>query len=316
MKRWGPHPFSLRQLQYALAVGETRSFRGAAERCRVAQPSLSAQLASLESALGVRLFERDRRRVLVTPAGEQLLARASALLREADDLFESAQQSRDPLAGTLRVGVIPTISPYLLPVVTPPLRSRFAKLRLVWIEDKTGTLRAALETGEIDAAILARESEVGDLEMEVIARDPFVIAAPFDDPVGLGPPARPTDLRQRAVFLLDDGHCFRDQALALCTDARAHEGDFRATSISTLAQMVAAGSGITLLPALAVSMETQRAKLAIRRFAEPAPHRTIVMAWRKRSPMHEALRAVAATIRYAYPRPTLERGRGARRTKV
>jgi LysR family hydrogen peroxide-inducible transcriptional activator len=151
--------------------------------------------------------------------------------------------------------------------------------------------------------------------MVAIARDPFVIAAPFDDPVGLGPPARPTDLRHRPVFLLDDGHCFRDQALALCTDARAHEGDFRATSISTLAQMVAAGSGITLLPALAVSTETQRAKLAIRTFAEPAPHRTIVMAWRKRSPLHEALRAVAATIRYAYPRPAL-RARRARRTKV
>src|SRR5215469_18409680 len=146
-----PHPFSLRQLQYAVAVAELLSFRKAAEACHVSQPSLSAQLAQLEEALGVRLFERDRRHVLVTTAGKELVERARRVLREADDLAAAARRAGDPLAGTLRIGVIPTISPYLLPSATPALRSAYPRLTTVWVEDKTDALVRSLEAGTLDA---------------------------------------------------------------------------------------------------------------------------------------------------------------------
>lgn len=297
-----PHPFSLRQLQYAIAVAESLSFRRAAERCRVSQPSLSAQIAELEGAIGVRLFERDRRRVLVTAAGKEILKRARRLLIEADDLAGAARRAGDPLAGTLRIGVIPTISPYLLPSTTPALRAAYPHLTTVWVEDKTETLVRALEDGALDAALLALEAEIGDVEHQVVAVDPFVLATRPDDPLGAkSSPARPSELRRAQVLLLDDGHCFRDQALAFCSGARAQELEFRATSLTTLTQMVAGGAGVTLLPQLAVPTEAQRGRLHVRAFASPVPHRTIALVWRKRSPLADALRRVANTIQTAYP---------------
>src|SRR5687767_12716662 len=219
-----PHPFTLRQLQYAVAVAEALSFRRAAERCHVSQPSLSAQLAQLEDALGVRLFERDRRRVIPTLAGKEVVERAKKVLLEADDLLAAAVRAADPLAGTLRIGVIPTISPYLLPAITPALRGAFPRLTLRWTEDKTEVLVARLDAGELDAAILALEADIGDLDREVIARDPFVLATQKTNPLGSGRrPAHPEDLHGAAVLLLDDGHCFRDQALAVCATADAQE---------------------------------------------------------------------------------------------
>src|SRR5688500_2580150 len=158
-----PHPFTLRQLQYAVAIADSLSFRKAAERCHVSQPSLSAQLAQLEDVLGLRLFERDRRRVLVTAAARELLERARLILRESDDLVELARRSSDPLSGTLRIGVIPTISPYLLPRLTIPIRSSFPRLNLLWQEDKTEVLLQSLDTGTLDAALLALEANVGDV---------------------------------------------------------------------------------------------------------------------------------------------------------
>ncbi len=152
---YGPHPVTLRQLQYVVAVAESLSFRKAAERCHVAQPSLSAQLAQMEEALGVRLFERDRRRVLVTAAGRELIERARLILRETDDLVELARRSHDPLSGTLRIGVIPTISSYLLPRVTAALREAYPRLTTLWVEDKTEVLVRSLEGGALDAGLLA-----------------------------------------------------------------------------------------------------------------------------------------------------------------
>jgi LysR family hydrogen peroxide-inducible transcriptional activator len=299
-----PHPFSLRQLQYAVAVAESLSFRKAAEACHVSQPSLSAQLAQLEQALGVRLFERDRRRVLVTAAGAALVERARSLLLQADDLVGAARLAGDPLGGTLRIGVIPTISPYLLPVATPALRSAYPRLTTVWVEDKTEILVRRLEAGTLDAALLALEAEIGDVEQEVVADDPFVLATRRDDPLGAKTtPAKPAELRDADILLLDDGHCFRDQALAFCSSAKAHELEFRATSLATLAHMVAGGAGVTILPQLAVPTEAQRAGLRVRAFAKPVPHRTLALIWRTRSPLAPALRKLAGTIRAAYPRP-------------
>jgi LysR family hydrogen peroxide-inducible transcriptional activator len=297
-----PHPFTLRQLQYAVAVADALSFRRAAERCHVSQPSLSAQLAQLEDALGVRLFERDRRRVLLTSAGKPLVDRMRRVLIEADDLVEAGKRAGDPLAGTLRLGVIPTISPYLLPSLTPRLRAEFPRLAVVWVEDRTPDLVRSLEAGTLDAALLALEADIGDVEHEVIATDPFVLVAPPGHPLARKTgPAVPGELHDAGVLLLDDGHCFRDQALEICGRAKARELEFRATSLSTLVQMVAGGAGVTLLPALSVPTEIQRADLRVRPFAGTAPHRTIALVWRRRSPLAQALQQVSAVIRAAYP---------------
>jgi len=311
--KFSPWAFSLRQLQYVVAVADTLSFRAAAERCHVAQPSLSAQLAHLERALGVRIFERDRRRVLLTAAGRQVVERARTVLRETADLVEVATRAGDPLGGHLQIGVIPTISPYLLPAVAPALRRAHPRLTVVWREEKTADLVRGLQAGTLDAALLALEADVGDVERAVIARDPFVLATPPRHPLGTkSAPMAVAELRDESVLLLDDGHCFRDQALAACSRTRARESEFRATSLSTLAQMVAGGTGVTLLPELAVATETTRTPLRVRRLAEPTPHRTIGLVWRRGYPLAGALREVAATIKAAYPAT----GRGGRRAAV
>lgn len=297
----GPHPFTLRQLQYAIAVAESLSFRKAAECCGVSQPSLSAQLAQMEEALGVRLFERDRRRVLVTGAGREIIERARLILCEADDLLEHARRSADPLSGTLRIGVIPTISPYLLPQLTTVLHEAYPRLTVLWVEDKTEVLVRRLDGGTLDAAFLALEAEIGDVDREVIGSDPFVLATPVGHPLGAkATSAKPSELKDENVLLLDDGHCFGQQALAFCANAKAHELEFRATSLSTLAQMVAGGAGVTLLPELAVATETKRAELSIRPFTQPAPKRTLALVWRRRSPLGPSLRKLATTARAAY----------------
>ena len=297
-----PHAFTLRQLQYAVAVADTLSFRRAAESCRVSQPSLSSQLAELERALGVRLFERDRRRVLPTPAGTALVDRARRILLEVEDLSDAARHAGDPLSATLRIGVIPTISPYLLPAVAPALRATFPRLTTVWAEEKTEVLLARLRAGDLDAALLATKTGP-DVEQDVIAADPFVLVASPSHPLGrTSSVASAKDLRGAGVLLLDDGHCFREQALAFCGTHRAEELDFRATSLSTLVQMVAGGVGVTLLPALSIPTEARRANLRVRSFADPKPHRTITLAWRKSSPLEPALRKIAAAVRAAYPK--------------
>lgn len=297
------HPFTLRQLQYAVAVAETLSFRRAAELCNVSQPSLSAQLAQLEDVLGARLFERDQKRVLLTAKGEELIERAKKILLETDDLWTAAGKLRDPRAGTLKIGVIPTISPYLLPPITPALKKKFPRLRFAWTEEKTETLNAWMADGVLDAAILALEAELGDLETEIIAKDPFMLVTPPNHPLAADPekPATPRELEGESVLLLDDGHCFRTQALAVCSAAKIEELEFRATSLSTLVQMVAAGNGITLLPALSVPTEVKRANLRVRAFKKPAPSRTIALVWRKRSPLFDVFREIAAVLKASYP---------------
>lgn len=299
--RPGPYPFTLRQLQYAVAVAESLSFRKAAEHCHVSQPALSAQLAQTEEMLGVPIFERDRRRVLVTAAGREIIARARCVLRDSDDLVEVASCNADPLSGTLRIGVIPTISPYLLPRLVSALREAYPHLITLWVEDKTGVLIEGLETGTLDAALLALEADIGDVERETIGPDAFVLATPKGHPLGdKVSPVKSRELQDVRVLLLDEGHCFREQALVFCSHAKARELEFRATSISTLAQVVAGGGGVTLLPEIAVVTEVKRAELSIRRFTQPEPKRTIALVWRKRSPLGPALRQLATTARTAY----------------
>ena len=292
------YDFTLRQLQYAVAVAETRSFRRAASLCNVSQPSLSAQVAKMEAALGAPLFERDRRGVLVTPAGQELTARARRVLVEATDLADAANRFVDPLTHKLRIGVIPTVGPYLLPRVVPALRAAYPRLTVIWIEDKTDTLVRAVNHGDLDAALLAMEADLDDLDHRTIAIDPFVLAVPAGHALGRG--ARPVTrktLRGQRVLLLDDGHCFRDQVLDFCSNHRLEELGFRATSLPTLTQMVASGAGVTLLPTIAVDTETQRSQLSIRTLARHLPFRTLVLGWRRRSPLAGTLRTMADSLR-------------------
>lgn len=292
-----PHPVTLRQLQYLVAVADLRSFRRAAEACHVSQPSLSAQVAEAERALGARVFERDRRGVLVTRAGEALLERARRVLVEADDLAEAARRHADPRAGTLRIGVLPTIGPYLLPAAVPALRAALPRLAVRWEEDRTAALVRRVEAGELEGALLAAEADLGGLEAVPVAEDPFLLAAPPEHPLArASAPARATELRGQEVLLLDDGHCLRAQALEVCAAARARELDFRATSLATLVQMVAGGAGVTLLPALAAPTEAARADLVLRPFAPPGPARTLVLAWRRRAAAEAPLREAAEVI--------------------
>jgi LysR family transcriptional regulator, hydrogen peroxide-inducible genes activator len=296
-----PHPVTLRQLQYIVAVADRRSFRQAAAACHVAQPSLSMQLAQAEAALGVQLFERDRRSVSVTAAGHVFVERARALLVAADDLVESARSLADPFSGTLRVGIIPTIAPYLLPEIAPVLRKTYPKLLLVWSEERTATLVEKLGRAELDAAILALEADIGALPHAVLGRDAFVFAAALGHPLSAtAGPVHPEELKGEHVLLLDDGHCFRDQALSFCAKSGAEELGYRATSLPTLVQMAASGSGVTLLPSLAVAVENRRNALRVRPFVPKAPGRTLALVWRKNSAMEPMLKAIGETLHVAY----------------
>jgi LysR family hydrogen peroxide-inducible transcriptional activator len=291
-------PVSLRQLQYLVAVADLGGFRKAAEACHVAQPSLSAQVAQAEQALGVQIFERNRRGVRVSTSGATLIDQARRVLMAARDLRELSRQLTDPFRGTLRVGVIPTVCPYLLPEVTPPLTREFPALTIVWSEERTSRLVRQVQEGTLDAAILAVESEMGDLDHVDLGRDAFVLAAAPGHPlVQPKKPATAEVLQGQTVLLLDDGHCLRDQTLGLCARAGASELGFRATSLATLVQMVSTSNGVTLLPSLALPVENRRGQLRVRPFARPGPGRTLALAWRRGSAARVPLTAIADTIR-------------------
>ncbi len=291
---------TLRQLQYVVAVADTLGFRRAAERCAVSQPTLSAQVQQLESALGVTIFERDKRHVMITPAGEEIVARARRVLLAAEDLVDVATRSRDPFQGTFRIGVIPTIAPYYLPEVTQALAAQHPKLRLVFREAKTDDVVRALRDGALDLGLVALEADLGDLEHADIFRDRFVLALPKGHPLAKTKRIAEDALRRTDVLLLEDGHCLRSQALAVCSQAGAREGGFRATSLATLVQMVSRSESVTILPDLAVSVENRRGQLEIRSFVAPEPFRTISLVWRKGSPFARAFESTAATLRAAH----------------
>jgi LysR family transcriptional regulator, hydrogen peroxide-inducible genes activator len=294
---------SLRQLQYLVAVADLLGFRRAAERCHVSQPALSAQIQQLEAVLGVKLFERDARRVMLTPAGEELVGRARRVLTEAEDILTAAARMGDPFAGPLHLGAIPTVAPYALPELVPALVKHYPKLQLRLHEEKTALLLRGMAEGRLDAALLALDAEMAQaVEHEVLVEDPFVVAAPPGHPLERKKQVQLRDLDGEDVLLLEDGHCFRSQTLALCTRVGAHEVDFRATSLTTLAQMVMAAGSVTLLPQLAVSMENRQGQLVVRPFAPPGPGRTLVLAWRPGHPRAEALRTIAGTLRSVWPR--------------
>lgn len=299
--RFGPYPLTLRQLQYIVAVADQRSFRKAAATCHVSQPSLSEQIAQAEETLGVQLFERSRSGVDVTPAGKAVAEQARALCGETESLLEAARHFADPFAGRMRIGVIPTVAPYLLPEVAPVLRKRYPKLTLLWTEEKTEVLVERLARAELDAAVLALEAEIGDLEHLVLGQDSFVFAAaPGHALASSHKPIHADELEGEPVLLLDDGHCFRKQALSFCSRSGADEAGYRATSLATLVQMAAGGVGVTLLPSLAVPVENRHKVLHVRAFAPKAPSRTLALCWRRGSALGKTVTALGETMRKVY----------------
>ncbi len=290
---------TLRELQYLIALADHRNFRRAAEACLVSQPTLSMQIRKLEEELGVPLVERAPRRVMLTPAGRDAVERARRILAEVDQMKEAARRSRAAEGGTLRLGVFPTLGPYLLPHVVPMIRARFPELELLLFEEKSADLLARLNAGTLDAAFLALPVHDHHLHDEFLFEEPFLLAVPGDHPLAKRRSLHLDELGQHNLMLLEDGHCLRDQALEVCQLSGAREkSEFRATSLETLRQMVVAGAGITLLPMLAVKGQSQPAEnIHLLDFVDSHPSRRIGLLWRKTSAMAPLLKQVADICR-------------------
>jgi LysR family transcriptional regulator, hydrogen peroxide-inducible genes activator len=288
----------LKDLQYLVAVADTRHFGRAAERSFVSQPTLSAQLKKLEAYLGVQLIERAPKRVQLTPAGEEIVERARLILDASDEIVELARGHRDPLAGRVRLALLPTIGPYLLPIVAARLRKQLPRLELMLYEYQTDLMLEKLHAGEIDVGILALPVLLDGLDSYPLYREPFTVALPAGHRLTQRSSIKVEDLAHETLLLLEDGHCLRDQALDICSGTDVHEKqDFRATSLETLRQMVAAGVGVTLLPELAGRGAYGNARgVTIKPFAKPVPTRNIGAVWRKSSARRPAILALCKQI--------------------
>lgn len=289
---------NLRDLGYLVALADLRHFGRAADACHVSQPTLSTQVRKLEEELGVALVERAPRQVMLTPAGSDIVERARRVLAEVAQMRETARRTTDPEAGSVRLGLFPTLGPYLLPHVVPGLRARFPRLELLLVEEKTESLLGMLRAGRLDAAVLALPLHEEGLHCEPLFAEPFMLAVPAGHPLADKGELSLKSLAHEHLLLLEDGHCLRDQALEVCSLAGAGEKEgFRATSLETLRQMVAAGVGITLLPMLAVKPPVPAsASIRLVEFRDP-PQRRLAMVWRRSSAMTAFLKQVAKILR-------------------
>lgn len=289
---------TLRQLRYVDALARHGHFGRAAAACAVSQPALSMQLRDLEAGLGADLFERAPREVRPTAFGRDFIDRARAILRSVDELADFSRAARDRPLARLRLGVIPTVAPYLLPRLVVRLTASHPGLDLNLRETLTPRLISELHDGRIDAAIVALPiSEPGLTETPLFSEE-FVLVRPASE-ANLPVPG-PEGLRTMRLLLLEEGHCFRDQALSFCNRGGASPRELLdGSSLSTLVQMVGAGLGVTLIPDMAVPVETRAAAVAVARFPPPAPSRTIGMVWRRASPMAHQFEGLAETVRGA-----------------
>ncbi|NKX43785.1 hydrogen peroxide-inducible genes activator [Roseicyclus persicicus] len=290
------NPITLKQLRYLDALARHRHFGLAAEACAISQPALSMQIRELEDSLGGALVERGARPLRLTGLGEEIAARARDILRAADELAEVARARRDGPGGRLRLGVIPTIAPYLLPRLIRDLAARYPGLELQVRETQTERLIAELTDGRLDTALLALPVSEPGLEEVALFSETFVLVRPEAE--AAAPVPSPEALPDMQLLLLEEGHCFRDQALAVCgLRAGAPRAGLDGSSLSTLVQMVGAGIGVTLIPEMAVGVETRGAPVAVQRFAAGRPARTVGMLWRRKSPLARELREVAELVR-------------------
>ncbi len=293
---------TLSQLRAFVAIAEYRHFGTAAARLGVSQPTLSQALAALEHGLGLQLIERSTRRVLVTAAGMRLLPKAMATLEAADRFVASA--TGGGLGGTLRMGIIPTIAPYVLPGLLPELRKRLPDLRPQIIEDQTARLLDGLRTGVLDVALLAVPTEMPGLVEIPLYTEEFVLVTPRGHELAGRSDLAASVLDAQPLLLLDEGHCLRDQTLEACRSADAHPatvGDTRAASLSTVVQCVAGGLGVTLIPQMAVAAETARGTLDVAHFSAPAPGRTVGLVFRTSSARADDYEYLAAIVRAQRP---------------
>jgi LysR family hydrogen peroxide-inducible transcriptional activator len=290
---------NLRDLRYLVALADHKHFGRAAVASFVSQPTLSTQIRKLEDELGVSLVERAPRRVMLTPIGRDIAERARKVVADVAQMVEVARRSQDPEAGTVRLGLFPTLAPYLLPHVLPNLRRRFPRLELLLVEEKTDQILARLRDGRLDAGLLALPIHDDQLHIEPLFDEPFLLAVPQRHVLASRGTLDLHDLDEQHLLLLEEGHCLRDQALDVCRLAGADERDgFRATSLETLRQMVASGVGITLLPMLAVQPPVPvSTDIALLPFRGDAPHRRIAMLWRRSSAMGPFLQLLAAEFR-------------------
>jgi LysR family hydrogen peroxide-inducible transcriptional activator len=289
---------NLRDLRYFVALADTRHFGKAAERSFVSQPTLSAQIKKLETYLGVQLIERQPRKVTLTEMGARILPLARSILQESDEIVSLARNDHDPLSGKLKVALIPTIGPYLLPVVTRKLRKQLPRLKLMLYEYQTQPLLEKLRAGDIDLGILALPVPLDGLEARPLYDEDFTLAVPSNSPLAKRSSVKLDDLTGETLLLLEDGHCLRDQALDVCSRIDVKESeDYRATSLETLRQMVAAGLGITLLPQLATRGPFGTGQgLIVKEFSRPVPSRSVGAVWRKSTARTDAIKAVCDAI--------------------
>ncbi len=289
--------FSVRQMRYFDILANTLHFRKAAEMARISQPALSAQIAEMELLLGATLFERTRRTVVLTEMGRRLLPRIRGILDEIRSLEELAGQRRGTLRGRLRLGIIPTIAPYLLPLLIPDLREAYPELAIELREAVTSKLVEDLRLGDLDAIIAALPIEGEGTIAKPLFRDRFLIATSNNDIDVLTSPMTQEDVALERLLLLEEGHCLRDQALAVCSNVKQRQlVNYGATSMATLLQMVSHGMGLTLIPEIAVRTEAGRNNVRIVAFADPEPSREIGLIWRKQSERREDFEALAITI--------------------
>ncbi len=289
---------SIRQLKYLVSVAEYRHFSKAAEACFVTQSTLSAAIRELEQQLGVVLFERNRKSVLITPAGEKLLAQARKILGEVEDFVSLARVEKGLLTGAVRLGVIPTVGPFLLPKMLGELRRNYGELQLYLKEEISARLAVMLKQGQLDVLMLAFPYPLRDAESVTLFEDEFLLCLPPGHALEKSRSVRQRQLRGEALLLLEEGHCLRDHALEAC-ELRSAETNlvYQGTSLHTLVQMVAGGLGLTLLPNLAVAGDVLGdTKLPLRRFGSEKVSRSIGMAWRKSDPRRDEYRILARFI--------------------
>jgi LysR family hydrogen peroxide-inducible transcriptional activator len=286
---------TLKQMRYFEALARHGHFGRAAEVCAISQPALSMQIKEMEATLGGALFERDARAVRLTGFGEAFAPRIRDILRAVDELEDISRATRDGLVGRLRIGVIPTVAPYLLPAFIRRLTARNADLEIHVRETVTPRLLVELQAGRLDTAILALPVSEPALTEVALFSEEFVLVRPAAD-AGQPVPS-PAMLREMRLLLLEEGHCFRDQALSFCDMGNAAPRELLdGSSLSTLVQMVGAGIGVTLIPDMAVPVETRSAAVSVARFPGPRPSRTIGMVWRRSSPLARQLEQVAALV--------------------
>ncbi|ADV11455.1 hydrogen peroxide-inducible genes activator [Mesorhizobium sp. M7A.F.Ca.CA.001.09.2.1] len=289
---------TLKQLRYFEALARHNHFGRAADACSISQPAISVQIRELEETLGTELFQRGPRQVRLTNFGEEFALRVRDILRSVDELTDLARASRDRLVGRLRIGVIPTIAPYLLPAIIGNLARMHDGLDIHVRETQTQKLIQELADGRLDAAIVALPVSEPSLTEIVLFAENFVLVRPGEDE-GKPVPNREM-LREMRLLLLEEGHCFRDQALSFCNMHSARPRELLdGSSLSTLVQMVGAGVGVTLIPEMAVPVETRSAAVSVAHFANPQPSRTIGMIWRKTSPIAKQLMLISEVVRQA-----------------